>query len=104
MIYNTATGKSITKKSNYPLYVDSLRQKYSVRVEVKNIDQNGEVSYNIEEYTKFLNTTLDYLENNVDKNYYELQETDNLLSRLFVWFMDKQDATAFALKFGGKVV
>lgn len=79
---------------NYPHYVDLLRIQFTIRVEVKSQDYQELDKLQIEQY----------LLDNVNKEDYHTQRDPGHNSLFYSWFMHEEDALAFALKFGGKVV
>jgi hypothetical protein len=102
-MYYTLTPQLIDKESptytsDYIEYVESLRQEFSIRIEVRS---------NNSEYhacTKLENDLKNYLDNILSKDKWSMQQPTGFVGLYYFWFMDKQDALAFALKFGGRVV
>ena len=85
-------------KQSYPEYVDQLRVFYTIRIEIRDKSDTKET------HTKMHNKLVAYLKCTLLFSDYEMQKDTGHNGRHYVWFMHKEDALAFALKFGGSVV
>ena len=86
------------KKINYASYVDSLRAHFIIRIEVFDSEVCGDKIR-----LQILKDKLErYLTDNVGKEKYHIQYNKGYVGLLYTWFMDKEDAVAFALTFNGK--
>lgn len=80
----------------YAQYVNHLREKFTIRIEVK-----GEFwPTNTPPIFKDIELYL----NKLEKHNYHMQAHTGYIGLHYVWFMHKEDALAFMLKFNGKVV
>lgn len=104
IMYYTYTAKDLpVKKDSYVSYVDSLRAHFTIRIEVK-----GDIDRDMDQlritHASMRDKLEKYLLEHVNKNNYHMQRDSGYHGLVYTWFMDKEDALAFALKFGGKVV
>lgn len=86
---------SNNKHSDYLYYVDGLRQRFSVRIQVKN---NGDSS---EEHTTTSEEILSYLRSRLSVEEWEVQRYAGYNGLHYIWFKNEEDAVAFSLKFAG---
>ena len=103
MYYNYTAKDLPAKKDSYVNYVNSLRAHFTIRVEVKR-EINQSVSTLKAEHTAIRNELKAFLSEILNIENYHIQEDSGYHGWFYTWFMDKEDALAFALKFGGKVV
>jgi hypothetical protein len=86
----------INRHKTYAHYVDHLREQFTIRIEVKGKfvpDTRYQLLKDIELYL-----------NRLEKDNYTMQAHTGYVGLHYVWFMHKEDALAFMLKFNGKVV
>lgn len=103
MYYNPPVIDLPVKKDSYAIYVNSLRARFTIRIEVNNIVNKGVGTLKIE-HLAIRDKLEQYLLSNVDKGNYHMQQDAGYHGLFYTWFMDKEDALAFALTFGGKAV
>jgi len=85
-----------TRHKNYARYVDGLREQFTIRIEVRGVftpSLNAQILADIESFL-----------NKLEKCNYAVQTQSGYVGLHYVWFMRKEDALAFMLKFNGKVV
>jgi hypothetical protein len=91
-------------KTSYVSYVNSLRVQFSVRIEVNRISTltvRGDIAA---EHTSLRKELKQYLQSNLAEDSYHIQRDTGYHGLFYTWFMNKEDAVAFALKFNGRVV
>lgn len=84
-------------------YVDSLREKFAIRVEVDDRKSVLSTITGLKEPPDLDKALRAYLEAQLPKGEYEIQQ-NNSSSLHYVWFMHKDDALAFMLKWHGRIV
>ena len=90
------------KHSEFINYVDTLKLKYSIRIEVHTYSVVNINSLDaVEECERII---CEYLKNTLHKNVYENQLKRYPHRLHHVWFTHNEDALAFMLKFNGSVV
>lgn len=82
-------------------HVDSLREKFTIRVEIKSVARHGLLHDDHDEYRKYI---ISYMNKNVDADKWAIQPFSGYHGLHFVWFSDKADALAVLLKFNGKII
>ena len=97
MIYSAPEPTPRMKGDQYVKHVDALRARFTIRIEAKSY------SSSYEECTKVEKALLQYLTSILSKDKWCMQEPTGFVGLYYFWFMDKEDALAFALKFGGRV-
>jgi hypothetical protein len=101
-MYYTYTATDLpAKKHSFVDYVNSLRSHFTIRAEVNRIK---DVSVLKMEHLAVRNELEKYLLENVTIDNYHMQKDSGYHGLFYIWFMHKEDALAFMLKFGGKVV
>ena len=102
-MYYTLTLQPIDKNSptytgDYIKYVESLRAKFTVRIEIRSPDRDlivcSEMEKNLQKYLKGI----------LPDNTWCMQQPTGFVGLYYFWFMYREDAVAFALKFNGKVI
>lgn len=83
-------------------YVNTLRQKFAIRVEVTDRSILSVIT-GVIVTTDFGKALKEYLAAHLPESEYEIQRS-NSGSLHYVWFMNKDDALAFMLKWDGRIV
>lgn len=99
MINFTNKLKMLYSSADYVVHVESLREKYSIRVEIDSHAQRPRP-----DHKSIYNKIKKYLDLRISKDKWEFQSSNAYANYHWVWFMDKEDALAFMLQFDGKIV
>lgn len=96
-MYSKAEPSPKMNGDQYVKHVESLRSRFSLRIEVRIRDVDFFVVSRAEK------ALLDYLDSVLTSDMWRMQEPTGFRGLYYFWFMEKEDALAFSLKFGGKV-
>lgn len=91
-------------KKHYSYYVDDLRNKFTIRVEIDRTNLYHGYSNVIDAHLNMHKDLTLYLSTRLRDTEWEIQKNNGYHGFHYVWFTNKEDALATLLKFGGKIV
>ncbi len=92
-VYDTTMG--------YVNYIDKLREKFTIRIEVRNTELPA---CDTETHFEFRDALISHLSLSIPVSKWEIQDFTGYKGLHYIWFMEPEDALAFKLRFNGKVV
>lgn len=99
-----ATYRYSQPKRHYSYYVDDLRKKFAIRVEIARANLCYGYSDVMDAHLNMHKDLILYLSTRLHDTEWEIQQNNGYHGFHYIWFTNKEDALATLLKFGGKIV
>ena len=101
-----ATYRDSHPKRHYSYYVDDLRKKFTIRVEIDRTNLCYGYGYSdvMNAHVNMHKDLVLYLSTRLHDTEWEIQQNNGYYGFHYIWFTNKEDALATLLKFGGKIV